>query len=574
MRNLFLFFMFVACLPIWANDREFELQDPNPAPVEAWQNVKTVTFGWGTIDKRYQRNEVPVLSSKIQLNCWRGERVNAQAVLLAPQAIRRLSVKVSDLKCGKKVIPASTVNRYFVCYALADAFRNKSGKVDQVHINHANFDSSLVADRLSPLPEMSIPAQTLRPIWLDIRIPQDAAAGKYTAELTADCDGKKYTIPFVVEVNKHVLPAPKDWSFHLDLWQNPYAVARYYNVPLWSEAHFNHMRPIMKLLADAGQKVITTSIIQHPWNGQTEDPFESMIGKTKKLNGQWEYNYTVFDKWVEFMMGVGINQQIDCYTIVPWHLSFEYFDETVNCTRVLKLKPGTQEYADFLLPFLKDFAAHLKQKGWFDKTCIAMDERPMEMLRAAWDVVYKADPNYRIEGAADYYPEVEPKMYDLSVTYQHKLLSEEVLRVRKESGKKVTFYTCCGPERPNTFTFSPPAESAVMGWHAMAAGYDGYLRWAYNSWVKAPNQDGRFRTWASGDCFLAYPGGSCIRMERLVQGIQDFEKIKILRTELKGAKLELLNKTVEMFRPNVFPAENNAAEMINKAEAVLYKLSK
>jgi hypothetical protein len=63
-------------------------------------------------------------------------------------------------------------------------------------------------------------------------------------------------------------------------------------------------------------------------------------------------------------------------------------------------------------------------------------------------------------------------------------------------------------------------------------------------------------------------------MERLVQGIQDFEKIKILRTELKGAKLELLNKTVEMFRPNVFPAENNAAEMINKAEAVLYKLSK
>ena len=274
------------------------------------------------------------------------------------------------------------------------------------------------------------------------------------------------------------------------------------------------------------------------------------------------------------MMGVGINQQIDCYTIVPWHLSFEYFDETVNCTRVLKLKPGTQEYADFLLPFLKDFAAHLKQKGWFDKTCIAMDERPMEMLRAAWDVLYKADPNYRIEGAADYYPEVEPKMYDLSVTYQHKLLSEEVLRVRKESGKKVTFYTCCGPERPNTFTFSPPAESTVMGWHAMAAGYDGYLRWAYNSWVKAPNQDGRFRTWASGDCFLAYPGGSSIRMERLVQGIQDFEKIKILRTELKGAKLELLNKTVEMFRPNVFPAENNAAEMINKAEAVLYKLSK
>ena len=165
-------------------------------------------------------------------------------------------------------------------------------------------------------------------------------------------------------------------------------------------------------------------------------------------------------------------------------------------------------------------------------------------------------------------------MYDLSVTYQHKLLSEEVLKARKATGKKVTFYTCCGPERPNTFTSSPTAESAVMGWHAMAAGYDGYLRWAYNSWVKNPNQDTRFRTWTAGDCFLVYPGCSSIRMERLVQGIQDFEKIRILKSELKGAKLQQLNKVIEDFRPNVFPAENNAAKMISSAEQVLWSLSK
>ena len=574
MNRLFLIFLLAMSLPVMAQDREYELQDPYPAPAEAWNAVKSVTFGWGTIDERYQRNAVPALSAKLHLSAWRGERVSAQAVLLAPRAIKSVSAKVSDLKSGKNIIPAAAVNKYFVCYSMADGYRNKNGKHENLRLDRAMFDSCLVADRLSPLAEMSVPAKTLRPIWLDIRIPQNAAPGKYSAVLSVNCDGETTSIPFTVEVNKHVLPAPKDWSFHLDLWQNPYAVARYYDVPLWSEAHFDYMRPLMKLLADAGQKVITTSIIQHPWNCQTEDPFESMIGKTRKLNGQWEYNYTVFDKWVEFMMSLGIDQQIDCYTIVPWHLTFEYFDEAMNCTRLLKLNPGTQEYTEFLLPFLKDFAAHLKQKGWFDKTCIAMDERPMEMLRAAWDVVYKADPNYRIEGAADYYPEVEPKMYDLSVTYQHKLLSEEVLKARKATGKKVTFYTCCGPERPNTFTSSPTAESAVMGWHAMAAGYDGYLRWAYNSWVKNPNQDTRFRTWTAGDCFLVYPGCSSIRMERLVQGIQDFEKIRILKSELKGAKLQQLNKVIEDFRPNVFPAENNAAKMISSAEQVLWSLSK
>ena len=106
------------------------------------------------------------------------------------------------------------------------------------------------------------------------------------------------------------------------------------------------------------------------------------------------------------------------------------------------------------------------------------------------------------------------------------------------------------------------------------AGYDGYLRWAYNSWVKNPNQDTRFRTWTAGDCFLVYPGCSSIRMERLVQGIQDFEKIRILKSELKGAKLQQLNKVIEDFRPNVFPAENNAAKMISSAEQVLWSLSK
>ena len=36
--------------------------------------------------------------------------------------------------------------------------------------------------------------------------------------------------------------------------------------------------------------------------------------------------------------------------------------------------------------------------------------------------------------------------------------------------------------------------------------------------------------WPAGDCFVVYPGGnSCIRFEKLREGISDFEKIRILR---------------------------------------------
>ncbi|HEY5368179.1 MAG TPA: DUF4091 domain-containing protein [Hanamia sp.] len=42
--------------------------------------------------------------------------------------------------------------------------------------------------------------------------------------------------------------------------------------------------------------------------------------------------------------------------------------------------------------------------------------------------------------------------------------------------------------------------------------------------------------WPSGDTYFVYPGGrSSIRFERLREGIQDYEKFKILRAQLEKA---------------------------------------
>ena len=101
---------------------------------------------------------------------------------------------------------------------------------------------------------------------------------------------------------------------------------------------------------------------------------------------------------------------------------------------------------------------------------------------------------------------------------------------RRRNGAVTSYYVACGIPKPNNFSFSPPAESTYEGWFAAAMGFDGFLRWAYNSWVEDPLFDTRFRTWPGGDTYFVYPGPrSSIRFERLVEGIQDFEKIKILQ---------------------------------------------
>ena len=321
----------LTALSVQAQTFEPELADPKPGAQETWNSVKKASLAWGSTDIRYSRSQPATGQKTLLLDAWRGERVSAQAVLSTPVDLARVTFEVSDLRNGKAIIPASRINKYFVRYVMTDWHENKA-------------DSFLLPDHLSPETEMKVEARTTRPLWLDIRVPQDAKPGTYKGTLTVNCDGQAFTLPLSLQVCSRVLPEPSEWAFHLDLWQNPYAVARYFNVPLWSKAHFDHMRPIMKLLADAGEKVITCSIIQHPWNSQTYDPFESMIAKMKQIDGSWKYDYTVFDRWVQFMMDCGIDKQIDCYTLVPWHYVFDYYDCATNSTKTVKCEPKQAEY--------------------------------------------------------------------------------------------------------------------------------------------------------------------------------------------------------------------------------------
>lgn len=406
-------------------------------------------------------------------------------------------------------------------------------------------------------------------------MPRQAKAGKYTGTVTVKSDGNTLAeLKLNIQVKNRTLPPPSEWAFHLDLWQNPYAVSRYYNVEPFSKKHFDLMRPLMKLYADAGGKVITASIMHKPWNGQTYDAFESMVTWLKKADGTWYFDYTVFDKWVEFMMSLGVKKQISCYSMVPWRLSFQYFDQASNSFKFLDAKPGEAAYEAFWMNMLQDFARHLKAKGWFNITHIAMDERPMKDMQETLKVIRKADKDFKVSLAGTYHKELLDDMDDYCITIAEKFTPEEI-ETRRKAGKVTTYYTCCTEPRPNTFTFSEPAEAEWLAWHSAKENLDGYLRWALNSWVQHPLQDSRFTAWAAGDTYMIYPGArSSIRLERLTEGVQSFEKVRILKEEFekKGNKgaIKKIDKALQMFdelgmdRVSPTTAVNKAKELINR----------
>ena len=557
-----------------------ELSDPSVPSSQQWSTMKQPCVSWGTTDVRYAKHKLPVLKvqKNISLTGWRGEKIHAQAVVWTGTDIDKLNYSFTEFKNGKgNIIPASAFSGGFVRYVMTDEL-NKDGRgACGSRPDHTIYDSLLVADGIDHLLEF-IPMEKMstRAVWVNCRIPQSAIPGLYKGTVEVK-DGDKIlsVLNMDIRVSSHTLPVPSEWTYHLDLWQNPFAVARYYQVSLWSQEHINAMRPLMKMLADAGQKVITAVIIHKPWNGQTHDYFESMVTWIKKVDGTWAFDYAVFDRWVEFMMSMGINKQINCYSMVPWELSFQYFDQASNSMQFVRTAPGESEYEEIWVAMLSSFSRHLREKDWFDICTIAMDERPMEVMQKTLKVIYKADSEFKVSLAGNFHKEIEKDLYDYCISIGQ-CFPEDVKVRRHTEGKWTTYYTSCAEAFPNTYTFSAPAEATWMSYYSAKNHLDGYLRWAYNSWPKEPLLDSRYKSFAAGDTYFVYPGArSSIRFEKLIEGIQDHEKITILRREftVTGNKdgLKKIERLLSPFNLSSFP-EIPAERTVNKAKRILNTL--
>ena len=499
----------------------------------AWDNVdNSLNAAWGSTDVAYQRSVVPsgLSQEPCRLTVWKGERASAQLVLWTGEEKLGVKCRVSEFRSADSRMPSSVASSYFVRYTLADqvtpeflkSHRYKKGKTP----------SQIAPDMLDTLDRFDMQARTARPVWISLNIPQDAQPGVYKADVTVSHRGfGKTVLPIEVEVLDHTLPSPQEWGYHLDLWQHPSSVARAHGLEMWSDAHFAALEPVMKRLADAGQKVVTATLNKDPWNHQCYDAYEPMIKWTKHEDGTWTYDYQVFDRWVQFMLDLGISREINCYSMVPWNCELEYFDAAQSQVITVKAEPGTEIFVEMWTPFLKDFKQHLSQKGWLTFTNIAMDERAPEAMQAAADLLMACAPEMGF-ALADNHRSYEKftMMRDVCVSLRHSLVSQEDIDKRREQGFYTTFYVCCNPSYPNTFTTSAPYESEVLGWYNVAHDYDGMLRWAYNSWAEAPEYDSRFGTWMSGDTYFVYPfNRSSIRFEKLIDGIEVAEKIRHLR---------------------------------------------
>ena len=512
----------------------------------AWGNLaKGMHVSFASTDELYFRSEVPQLDQETtewKATGWKGERLNAVVLAWSADTIEQIQFITTDLKNKNgKVIGKSNLEVNMVRYVIS----NYPYGAKNVTCEASPYkDVYLMPDRFEKFERFDVPANSVRPVWVSVNIPAATDAGEYTGTIAVKAADHSSMLNLTITVQNQQLPKPHEWKHRLDLWQNPWVVAWENNAEPWSPEHKLLLTKHLKLYADAGGSYITTYAVHSPWADNSYNVEGEMISWLKRKDGSWKFDYTVFDQYVKLCMSVGIDKAITIYTPVPWGHRFRYKNEVTGLYQYEVWAPGSKEFKAVWNIFLTDLKKHLEQKGWFNKTYIGINENPIEETMAAIKVVKAHSPKWKITYAGDWHKELENLLDDYCFLYG-KESGIDVVNRRAAKGFTTTYYNCCNPPVPNNFVFSPPVEGRWLGWYTSAHRYDGFLRWAYDAWPADPMRDARHKIWPAGDCFIVYPGGnSCIRYEKLREGIVDYEKLRIIRERAATSKDEKVKSLV------------------------------
>lgn len=501
----------------------------------------------------------------------RNEQQSFQIGVASVNDITGLSIKVEHLISEKgDTLSAENIRIRYVRYVPVQQARSElswSARSEDVYGREVSgFGApNVVADPLVDLPEVDVPACRAQPVWFTLQIPASQAPGAYLGTLHIHTDQHRdAALRLTVNVLPPVLPSPPDYRFFLDVWFNPNAVAVANGLVPWSEEHWTQVELYLKDLASRGAKTATALIVPDPWSigwlggsrhSQTGIGYLTMVSWLRDSSGQWSFDYSLFDRFVDACFRHGIDRRIDAFTLTPfdhkgaWQIHFQHKEN--HAADTLFFDPADAEYKRIWKIFLRDFENHLTQKGWLNKTYLGFDESPREVLDEILDIVAESAPVFlrqlSIAGKldAESLAASHAIFYDfLPNSLTEKTKTASILKKRRgESNKTTTFYLCGNPAHPNTFTYSPSIEARMIPWLSAFYRLDGYLRWAYNSWPDADPYSHPVFNFIQGDDYYIYPGKdgpvSSIRWELLREGIEDFELLKVISSPQTDKAIEV-----------------------------------
>lgn len=534
-------------------NKNFPVQSEKAYDFEAFDAVYV-----NSLDQYRQKDYGRILNTchdkSINLWAWKNDKAEAEfAILCADENLINVSVKASDLKNEAAIIPSSLIKLSFI-------------KEVKAYIGHAGWYANNPLNKMPRgkreyFPEViysdepaAVCKNHFQLVWCEIRTPENILPGVYHGTITISVENTEKTVflNYSLEVLDIMMPSPENYLFDAEYWSHPYNVAYYYNTEPFSQKHLNILSHHMSVYKSVGGHAVTASIVEEAWGGQTYGfgksiHYPSMIKWIKTATGEWSFDYTHFDKWIQLNKDLGIADKIICYSMMPWKNVIRYYDKAKKKDVKISVNPANKEkYNRIWTPFLKSFISHLDEMNWFDSTYIGFDER--RNMETALDLITavknKNGKSLKISASfndfknnAAIFNRLDYASVGLQQIRNNLNDFKEQIELRRKNNQETTIYTATD-HVPNSFTKSIPAESYWSIMFAGALNATGFLRWAFDAWVENPLEESTHCSFPAGDCFLVYPSLKndknpkskySIRLAKLDEGVRDVNKLYLMR---------------------------------------------
>lgn len=513
--------------------------------------------------------------TKLSATAWLADTAAAKLDLLTTgKALTNVRVTVGEMKNPHGDVLDGTVTPYFIKTVLA----HDTGKY--------------VPDVLYTTGAFNLPAASVASVWLTVETAANALPGVYTGDITITADGLDTPETLTLSVEVIGLARPEG-DIPLEIWQYPYSSNRYYSGKT-TEEYFGktaedlwhiHLNPAyeaglvsqIEIYKRAGGTSVTVTVTEDPWNSQTPDPYPSMVKWTQKKDGSFAFDYTDFDYFVELNEKHGVTGNIMVFSMADWASRITYYSERQGKVVSENLTPGSERYRKVWSEFLTNFMAHTKEKGWFDRVYMAMDERPADVVEATLDTVelVKDEDGKSFKTALAVFTFDTEYLFDrvtnlsLAFAMTPSRLST-ITEHRRRLGLETTLYTC-GAQ--NSALSNPPIEGVYTLWYIRQRGADGFLRWALDSFNADPLNSTDHRLFAAGDIYMIYPdvkdaenptAHTSVRFEKLAEGVRDIAKLNWL-LENYPSYAKSLNRALENVGGNLHTTVTKAQDAVNDA---------
>lgn len=454
--------------------------------------------------------------------------------------------------------------------------------------DYLTTEPGLLPDLLTPVdvtkPIKAIPAQW-RALWLDIKLDDSLSEQAYPLTLIAEdlqgsllWEGTLSICPI-----KQTLPEQKllhtEW-FHTD------CLADYYNVPVFSEAHWKIVDNFMAAAANHGVNMLLTPIFT--------PPLDTAIGGERttvqlvdviKNDGQYEFHFSRLQRWISLCRKHGIENIEISHLFTQWGAEY--------APKVMALVDGEEQrifgwdtsatgeaYSTFLhsfIPKLKDF---LKQEGVFDHTWFHISDEPHDHQKttyaAAKAVVQELLADCKVIDALSSY-----EIYQEGIVEKPIPCNDKIQPFIDAGVSNLWTYYCTvqAQEVSNRFIAMPSSRNRILGVQLYLYNMEGFLHWGFNFYnsqhsVKAINPflvTDAGEAFPSGDPFLVYPAPDgtayeSIRGMVLKEAFYDLRALECLEKLAGRAKVvRLINEGLQ--EPITFQHYPKGAEYLNRLRA-------